>query len=219
MQLLDFQATLGAAICRSRPLPAGRESAQLAALLSSDGFDFTGTVQRSWCAGRLSLLARHTLAALPAERRVALIGAWVDRGGGRDTFGAEEAIAFLDFLASHLSDDAEALHWCRIERAIHRATRVRDTFVRPAWPGDAAARLCRGAFASLVSPRRTGQSCESSLFFAPGLPGLVRDAGSIECAVWKALAFARPIGALQRVAPMTTLKAMLAEGVIALWPA
>jgi hypothetical protein len=215
MQLLDFQAALGTAICLPDPSSTHAGCTQLAELLSSDGFAFTCAIQRSWCEGRLGLLARHTLAALPPQQRKALVCAWVDRGGGRRTFGAEEAVKFLDFLAGHLRDNAEALHWCRVEQAIHRATMARDTFVQPTWPDDGATLLGRGAFATLVTQRHEGDSCKSSLFFAPGLSGLVRAAEPIECLMWKQLAFARPINAWSSAAKIGALKAMVAEGIVA----
>jgi hypothetical protein len=221
MQLHDFQAALGRALCEpKRPaMRAGvlslEERVQLTGLLSSAGFTFTRSIQRSWCEGRVALLARHTLAALPPAQRQALVRAWVDGGGGRNTFGAAEAIAFLAFVAGRLRDDPAALQLCRIEQAIHRASIGRQDFAPPTWPADGKALLARGYWATLVGAARKHGSDQAPLFFAPGLPGLFREATPPEQALWKQLAFARPAEVFADAEQIATLQTMYREGILA----
>jgi len=222
MRLRDFQATLGKGLYEPSALDAkSRERssearASMDALLSSAGFAFTRCIQRSWCEGRVSLLAKRTLAALPLKQRHALIAAWVDRGGGRGAFAAEEAIAFLQFIADDLRGDPAALYWCRIEQAIYRAVLGREWFVPPAWPDHHAVLLGHAEHATLVTHPTGWPFIEPPLLFAPGLPNLVREALPVECMLWEKLTAARPAATFSNTPHLATLKTMLAEGALGL---
>ncbi|WP_233836626.1 hypothetical protein [Paraburkholderia sp. ZP32-5] len=215
MRLHDFQATLGRAISRHEQPPSlpcvqfqAAELDQVTRLLSSPGFAFTCDVQRSWCESRVKLLARHTLSVLPPDRRDALICAWVDHGGGRNAFRTEEAIAFLEFLSANLADDSTALYWCRVEQATYRASMGRHAFASPAWPRDDTTLIGRAPDSALVTaPHLT-------LFFAPGLPDLVREAAPLEEELWRQLQSARTVSVFPS-AVHATLKEMLSVGILA----
>ena len=220
MRLRDYQTTLGRALCGSSTLDAkGGERpsdgrAPLDTVLASTGFAFTRCIQRSWCEGRVSLLAKRTLSALPRARRKALIDAWVDRGGGRGAFGAEEAIAFLQFIADDLRNDPAAFYWCRIEQAIYRAALGRETFVPKAWPNNHMTLLNRAGHATLVTHPNDWPFNEPPLLFAPGLPNLVREARPVECMLWEKLKTAKPVGVFSNTAYVATLSTMLVEGIL-----
>ncbi|MEX3940627.1 hypothetical protein AB4Y44_13955 [Paraburkholderia sp. BR10937] len=215
MKLCDFESALGRAICEQQQpletsvvqLPA-LERERLEQLLSSAGVAFTRIVQRSWCESRIKLLARHSLGELPPEQCSALVSAWVDRGGGRNAFGGEEAIEFLKFLSPHLPSDSASSYWCRVELATFRAYMGSLEFVPPASPCERTMLIVRNESASLVS------TSQAALFFAPGLPELVREATPLERELWMDLELARRVNVFPDAA-LTSLNSMLSVGILA----
>jgi len=99
------------------------EHAYLLRLLDGRGLPFTIDVQRSWCKGRARDAAYMTLSLLPEHDQQQLLSQWVERGGGTSSFFANEADAFLEFIATQLESRTHALSICRMEQAVHRAAR------------------------------------------------------------------------------------------------
>lgn len=220
MRLHDFQSLVGRSICEPHKpatdlsaLPS-EEYSQLTRLLRSPGFAFTRAVQQSWCEGRVALLAQHTLSTLPTKRRNSLIYAWIEQSGGRNTFGSEEAIRFLEFIARQLHRNSASFYWCLVEQAIYRASMGRHAFSASAWPRDRFTMLARGDCATLVTPSRTLRWNVPSLFFAPGLTNLAREAAPLERLLWKQLALVKPVDAFPHVVQITALKEMLSVGIV-----
>jgi len=187
--LTDFQRAWGLAVRAGAPpgrIPRGCTVAErtfLEGLEHSDDFKVTVLVQRSWCEHRTRTAARLVLAALPEDQSRALVEEWVARGGGTSSFSASEADELLEFIAQRLPDPSPALTLCRMEQAVHRASRASATFVPVAAAGDPL--LVRGRGATLV---HLGESLP--VLFAPGLADLHREARD-EVELW--LACASPV--------------------------
>jgi hypothetical protein len=140
----------------------------------------------------------------PAQRRQ-LVGEWVDRGGGTNSFFAAEADAFLDFLAPRLPNPSHALSLCRFEQAALRVEQVAARFVPPAAAplDDETRRLRTGRQAALVAfyaepdqllaaldgnaPLPPVSETMFPVLVAPGLSGLARPAEITEAALWQSL--------------------------------
>jgi len=225
MSLATFQAALGRAIRgpdgggTSQAAPnatvgltsSPEEYAQFERLRASRGFHFTLAVRRSWCEGRAANTARRTLSVLPAGDRRELLREWIDAGGGASSFVANEAEAFLEFIAGRLPDPSHALTLCRLEQAVYRAGSRAATFQAPpaSMLSGPDTTLRAGRYAALVpffvEPDDLSAALQSALpipapaepnchlLFAPGIPGLFRRARKEEAQLWAALA--RPIPA------------------------
>jgi hypothetical protein len=192
------------------------ERSRLPRVLASSGFRFTASIQRSWCEGRAAKGALLTLSALPPAQRRELVGEWVDRGGGTNSFFAAEADAFLDYLAQRLPDPSHALSLCRFEQAALRAEQVAARFVPPAAAGldNATCLLRTGRQAALVAFHAEPDQLLAALdgnaplppvsetvfpvLVAPGLSSLARPAETMEAALWQSLEQPASVGDLLR---------------------
>lgn len=192
------------------------ERVALAGVLASPGFRLTRTIQRSWCEGRAVKGASFTLALLAPDERSRLIAAWVDRGGGSNSFFFAEADAFLGFLSERLPDPSHALSLCRFERAVLRAAQVSSEFVAPDTRRiDTARRIATSADAALISffadpgllvaAARGGAALPplaqraQLVLIAPNLPELARSAQPAEESLWRALAAPISVTQLERL--------------------
>ncbi len=178
MALIDFQTALGKLV-RGDDEP---DAVCLRELVDTPGFRLTRRIQRSWCRGRAARAAHLTLSLLADHERHALLDEWIDQGGGRNSFFALEAEAFLEFIATRLRNPSQELTMCWTEHAVYRANRGAAEVRAPApLPVDAASVLRRSYFASVV-PMSGG-----SMLFAPHVPGLVRQMTLRELALWRAI--------------------------------
>jgi len=181
------------------------ERGRVDAITKSAGFRFTIDVQRSWSLGRASNAARLTLSILPVRERRRLLDQWVGSGGGTASFYNAEADVFLDFIAKHLPDPSHELTLCNLEKATLRASEGSRHFIEPDLARlDAPNSVLRlGAYSSIVlfhtqpelllaalegSPLPPLSQNTISLLFAPGLPGLFREATDGELTLLKRLA-------------------------------
>ncbi len=237
MSLLDFQKALG----RKVRTPIGKnalnglhltrdERARVDAITNSAGFRFTIDVQQSWSVGRASNAAHLTLSVLPVRERRRLLDEWVGSGGGTASFYNAEADAFLDFIAKHLPEPSHELALCNLEKATLLASEGSRHFVEPDLSRlDAPNSVLRlGAYASIVvfhtepklllaaldgSPLPPLSQNTISLLFAPGLPGLFREATGEEVTLFQSLANAVEFRALLREGhPRELIEALLLAG-------
>jgi hypothetical protein len=224
MSLIAWQSALGALVGARTPdrmrllaglrgLFSGLEPGErdyLVRLASSRGFAFTAKVQRSWCELRAARAAHFTLALLPPDERRSLLDGWLDRGGGRASFFATEAEAFLEFVAASLPDSSPALGMCRFEQATHRAASASSVFVAPTCELADEALLERGGSAAVVC-----LDLPCPLVFAPGLPRLWRPCTQDELALWAACAEPTPASELVRAGhARLTLGTLWREGAL-----
>jgi hypothetical protein len=212
VSLKAFQDTLGAFVCTPRPRyepasPALTASEQetLRAIAGGAGFRLTRAIQRSWCVARAAKAARMTFSVLPAQRRLAILDAWIDAGGGAPAFAEQEDEALFDFIADRLAHPSAELDVCRIEQAALRARTAAGDH-RPLDLDDIdleAASIQRAPGAALVRvsgrrPRggeplfepcaeRPAPNGDVAFLFAPGLAGYFRLAEANEEELWRAL--------------------------------
>jgi hypothetical protein len=210
MSLSSFQIALGRTVRASTAQLddlnlSSEERIRLPRLLASSGFRFTASIQRSWCEGRAAKGALLTLSVLPRAQRRQLVGEWVERGGGTNSFFAAEADAFLDFLAPRLPDPSHALSLCRFERAALCVEQVAARFVPPTGAAldNATGRLRTGRHAALVTfcaepdqllaalngdaPLPPVSETMFPILVAPGLVDLTGPAEITEAALWQSL--------------------------------
>jgi hypothetical protein len=208
------------------------ERTAMSRLLISPGFRFTRSIQRSWCEARAARGARLPLSILSAATRRRLVGEWVERGGGTNSFFLGEADGFLDFLAQRLPDPSHALSLCRFERAVLRAEEAAASFApaRGVNLDDPTCLLEAGRHAGLVAffaePEQLLAALEGEqalpplstneflVLVAPGLPGLARPADAAELALWRSLdAPATVADLLRRGHARATIESFLISGV------
>jgi hypothetical protein len=193
-----------------------KELATLAELAQSPGFHFTRRVQRSWCLSRTEAGAKLTLSILPSEQRTQLVESWVAAGGGTAFDPADEAEAFLEYIASRLADPSHELTVCRMEQATYRASQAALDFIPPdpALLDQPATILRAGKGAALVrffaEPQRLFEAIEAKaplppigdryfpVLFAPGLPMQLRVASTDEVLLWGMLVQPIAVGLLAR---------------------
>lgn len=193
--LIDYQRALAAAVRGDAPqttLPPG---------LSAPGIAMTGRVRASWCIGRARRAAPLTLSALNEPDREAILRNWVTSGGGISSFFEAETEVFLAFIAGRLETPSHAASLCAFERAIIRARAAASEGLRPetAQRSDIVRRSSHADLVLLHAPidrlldAMAGKGpwpgiaeASHSLLIAPGIAGLVRDASSVEIALWQA---------------------------------
>lgn len=194
------------------------EHAYLLRLLDGRGLPFTIEIQRSWCKGRARDAAYLTLSLLPEDRQQDLLSQWVERGGGTSSFFANEADAFLEFIAAQLDPRTHALSICRMEQAVHRAARGNAETTAPSLPDNLSSEtvLALGRHCSLVEfycdpdrlfaaltqrlPLPDSEEESTTLLFAPWIPGYFRRAEHTE------------IGLLARLRQLTEIHELLKAG-------
>jgi hypothetical protein len=184
---------------------SAREAAFFDRLSDNRGFHFTVEVQRSWCELRTLNAARVTLGALPIHERRTLVKSWVQDGGGTESFFATEADVLLDYIAMRVPAGSTAAVVCRIEQAVQRAHRAPAQEAQPGPVTDDTA-LVRGGDATLLrvpisaaaamraavgpgvdeAAARTKADAEPEfeVLLAPGISGLLREAGADEARIW-----------------------------------
>ena len=229
MSLHAYQTTLGRiirgpagqrsdAITQAGGRLSGVEQIYLRSLLQGRGLPFTIDVQRSWCKGRARDAAFMTLSLLPEDRQQEFLDQWVERGGGTSSFFANEADAFLGFIAAQLEPRSHIMSICRMEQAVHRAARGNAELTEPAPPQapPETAQLAASQFAAIVDfycdPDQLFAALNAKtslpeirypatpLLFAPWIPGYFRSAQEAEIAI------------LKRLRKMTTLSQLRYEG-------
>ncbi|HLK59688.1 MAG TPA: hypothetical protein VKU00_24215 [Chthonomonadaceae bacterium] len=240
MALRDFQTALGRMIQARRaedPLQGlaltPEERARLTALTASVGFHFTVSIQRSWCTGRAAMSAHLTLSLLPEDQRTRLLEEWTHSGAGAQSFIGVEALAFLEFIGSHLPAPSHEQTLCRFEQATLRAGQGADVFIAPdlgKWntPGRL---LRRGRSAGLVrfhaEPNALFRAILQQeplppltpnamvLLFGPGLERLCRPASEDEVRLWERLVTSVSVRALREEGySLETLAALLNAGAL-----
>ena len=189
---------------------SSNERAGLKRLSSSSGFRFTAAIRRSWCEGRAANAAALTLSILPSGASRQMIEEWVRLGGGLSSFFASEADSFLEFIAARLPDPSHELTVARLEQAVLRAGDAALVFRPPdaSVLSEVDRELRRSEYAALVrffaEPHRIFAALDGHhplpplsdraypVLFAPGLPGLFREASNDEAALWDKLAVSTP---------------------------
>ena len=240
MSLIGFQTALGRTVRARTTAGVGygdldltpNEQRSLQRVIESEGFRATMNIQRSWCEARSANGAQLTLSALPREQRRRLVKAWVDGGGGTNSFFAAEAKAFLEFIEPRLAGPSHALSLCRLEQAVLLAEAVAAGFMAPDPTAldDAAAALRRGRHAALVGlfaepdellaaiqsqrPLPPLAACEQFLLVAPGVHGLARLAEAPDIALWQSLGGPWTIGHLLRRHDRGSIETLWREGAI-----
>jgi hypothetical protein len=222
MSLLGLQAALGQLVrspaLRARAVAEGEQAfdgfevaasrrAWLARLARTPGFQFTCSIQRSWCELRARSAARLTVTALSPALRQEIIAGWLARGGGTSSFFLTETVAFLEFVATWLEPGSHLESICRMEQAAHRVSAAGPSFVAGRVSSDELlrnARLVQHPAAALVVFRAPPDAVLAAalsgtplppptevvypLVFAPGLPRLCRTATRLEASVFDACA-------------------------------